>query len=770
MTGVTDDNNIGQPEFTETLRRAIGERYLTYALSTIMHRALPDARDGLKPVHRRILYAMRELKLSPTGGFRKSAKISGDVMGNYHPHGDAAIYDAMARLAQDFNVRYPLVDGQGNFGNIDGDNPAASRYTEARMTAAAEALMEGLAENAVDFRPNYDGTLEEPIVLPAAFPNLLANGSSGIAVGMATNIPPHNLHELVDACLHLIKSPNARDETLLEYVPGPDFPTGGVIVEPQENIAEAYRTGRGAFRLRARWEIEDLGRGQWQIIVTEIPYQVQKSRLIEKLAEVIQTKKVPLLADVRDESADDVRIVLEPRARTVEPDMLMGMLFRNSDLEIRFSLNMNVLIDGLTPKVCSMKEVLRAFLDHRRDVLQRRSRHRMEKIDHRLEVLEGLIVAFLNLDRVIDIIRYDDDPKAALMAEDWSVKRARASSERDYVSPLPATGEGELSEVQAEAILNMRLRSLRRLEEMELVRERDALMEERAALDDLLASESRQWTKISDQLRETRKQFGKDSPGGARRTTFAEGGVIEDMPFEAMIEREPVTVICSKMGWIRAMKGHQPLDAEVKFKDGDEGRFLFHAETTDKLIVVGQNGRFYTVGAAGLPGGRGMGEPLRLMIDLPNDSDIVDILIHKPGERLLVASSEGDGFVVSEDEVIAQTRVGKVVLNVKDKVRTQVTRRISGDHVAVVGENRKVLVFPLDELPEMSRGKGVRLQKYKDGGLSDATTFAIAEGLSWRDPAGRTRTETDLAEWLGKRAGTGRMAPRGFPRDNRFTS
>ncbi|NBR53731.1 MAG: DNA topoisomerase IV subunit A [Rhodobacteraceae bacterium] len=770
MTDVTDDNNIGQSEFTETLSRAIGERYLTYALSTIMHRALPDARDGLKPVHRRILYAMRELKLAPNGGFRKSAKISGDVMGNYHPHGDAAIYDAMARLAQDFNVRYPLVDGQGNFGNIDGDNPAASRYTEARMTAAAEALMEGLAENAVDFRPNYDGTLEEPVVLPAAFPNLLANGSSGIAVGMATNIPPHNLHELIDACLHLIKAPNARDETLLEYVPGPDFPTGGVIVEPRENIAEAYRTGRGAFRLRARWEIEDLGRGQWQIVVTEIPYQVQKSKLIEKLAEVIQTKKVPLLADVRDESADDVRIVLEPRARTVEPDMLMGMLFRNSDLEIRFSLNMNVLIDGVTPKVCSMKEVLRAFLDHRREVLQRRSRHRMEKIDHRLEVLEGLIVAFLNLDRVIDIIRYDDDPKAALMAEDWSVKRTRASSERDYVSPLPASGEGELSEVQAEAILNMRLRSLRRLEEIELVRERDALMEERAALDDLLASESLQWAKISDQLRETRKQFGKDSPGGARRSTFAEAGEVEEVPFEAMIEREPITVICSKMGWIRAMKGHQPLDAEVKFKDGDEGRFMFHAETTDKLIVAGQNGRFYTVGASGLPGGRGMGEPLRLMIDLPNDSDIVDILIHKPGAKLLVASTEGDGFVVPEDEVIAQTRAGKVVLNVKDGVQTRVVRRIAGDTVAVVGENRKVLVFPLDELPEMTRGKGVRLQKYKDGGLSDATTFTFADGLSWLDPAGRTRTETDLAEWEGKRAGTGRMAPRGFPRDNRFTS
>ena len=770
MTDVTDDNNIGQSEFTETLSRAIGERYLTYALSTIMHRALPDARDGLKPVHRRILYAMRELKLAPNGGYRKSAKISGDVMGNYHPHGDAAIYDAMARLAQDFNVRYPLVDGQGNFGNIDGDNPAASRYTEARMTAAAEALMEGLAENAVDFRPNYDGTLEEPVVLPAAFPNLLANGSSGIAVGMATNIPPHNLHELIDACLHLIKAPNARDETLLEYVPGPDFPTGGVIVEPRENIAEAYRTGRGAFRLRARWEIEDLGRGQWQIVVAEIPYQVQKSKLIEKLAEVIQTKKVPLLADVRDESADDVRIVLEPRARTVEPDMLMGMLFRNSDLEIRFSLNMNVLIDGVTPKVCSMKEVLRAFLDHRREVLQRRSRHRMEKIDHRLDVLEGLIVAFLNLDRVIDIIRYDDDPKAALMSEDWSVKRARAPSERDYVSPLPASGEGELSEVQAEAILNMRLRSLRRLEEIELVRERDALMEERAALDDLLASESLQWAKISDQLRETRKQFGKDSPGGARRSTFAEVGEVEEVPFEAMIERESITVICSKMGWIRAMKGHQPLDAEVKFKDGDEGRFMFHAETTDKLIVAGQNGRFYTVGASGLPGGRGMGEPLRLMIDLPNDSDIVDILIHKPGAKLLVASTEGDGFVVPEDEVIAQTRAGKFVLNVKDGVQTRVVRRISGDHVAVVGENRKVLVFPLDELPEMTRGKGVRLQKYKDGGLSDATTFTFADGLSWLDPAGRTRTETDLAEWEGKRAGTGRMAPRGFPRDNRFTS
>ena len=774
MTNPIDDNNISVPEFTEPLRRAIGERYLTYALSTIMNRALPDARDGLKPVHRRILYAMRELKLSPTGVFRKSAKISGDVMGNYHPHGDAAIYDAMARLAQDFNVRYPLVDGQGNFGNIDGDNPAASRYTEARMTAAAEALMEGLAENAVDFRPNYDGTLEEPVVLPAAFPNLLANGSSGIAVGMATNIPPHNLHELIDACLHLIKAPDARDETLLQYVPGPDFPTGGIIVEPRENIAEAYRTGRGSFRLRAKWEVEDLGRGQWQVVVTEIPYQVQKSKLIERLAEVIQTKKVPLLADVRDESTEDVRIILEPRAKTVEPDMLMGMLFRNSDLEIRFSLNMNVLIDGLTPKVCSMKEVLRAFLDHRRDVLQRRSIHRMEKIDHRLEVLEGLIIAFLNLDRVIDIIRYDDDPKKALMHESWGGTFARALSEKDYVSPLAGRtitedDEPSLTDVQAEAILNMRLRSLRRLEEMELNAERDALMAERAALDDLLQSDALQWTRIAEELRETRKQFGKDSPGGARRTQFADATEVEEVPLVAMIEREPITVICSKMGWIRAMKGHVDLTSDVKFKDGDEARFMFHAETTDKLLVFGQNGRFYTITGANLPGGRGMGEPLRLMIDLPNDSEIVEILIHKPGEKLLVASSEGDGFIVPESEVIAQTRAGKVVLNVKDGVTAKVAKRVAGDHVAVVGENRKVLIFALDELPEMGRGKGVRLQKYKDGGLSDVTTFPIAEGLSWLDPAGRTRTESDLGEWLAKRASAGRMAPRGFPRDNKFT-
>ncbi|WP_390912243.1 DNA topoisomerase (ATP-hydrolyzing) [Pseudosulfitobacter sp. SM2401] len=768
MADTTDTPNM---DLSEPLRRALGDRYLTYALSTIMHRALPDARDGLKPVHRRILFAMRELRLASNGGFRKSAKISGDVMGNYHPHGDAAIYDAMARLAQDFNVRYPLVDGQGNFGNIDGDNPAASRYTEARMTAVAEAMLEGLNENAVDFRENYDGTLTEPVVLPAQFPNLLANGSTGIAVGMATNIPPHNIAELCDACIHMIKVPDVRDDTLLNYVPGPDFPTGGIIVESPENIATAYRTGKGGFRLRCRYEIEDLGRGQWQIVVTEIPYQVQKSKLIEKIAELIQTKKIPILGDVRDESADDIRLVLEPRSKNVDPDVLMGMMYRNSDLEVRFSLNMNVLIDGLTPKVCSMKEVLRAFLDHRREVLIRRSTHRMEKIDHRLEVLEGFIVAFLNLDRVIDIIRYDDDPKAGLMREDWSKDHVRAMNEADYVSPGPS--DGELSEVQADAILNMRLRSLRRLEEIELLREQSALMEERAGLEDLLESDDIQWDSITAQLKETKKKFGKDwviddVNRGQRLTTFAEAGEVADVPLEAMIDREPITVVCSQMGWIRAMTGHIDLTRELKFKDGDGPRFTFHAETTDRLLVFGANGRFYTMSASNLPGGRGMGEPLRLMVDLPNEAEILDIFIHKPERRLLVASSAGDGFVVPESDVVAQTRTGKQVLNVRGETRALVCKPVRGDFVAVVGENRKVLLFPLEELPELGRGKGVRLQKYKDGGLSDATTFVRELGLSWLDPAGRTRTETALDEWTGKRAGTGRMAPRGFPRDNKF--
>ena len=766
MSEISDDLSE-KSILAEPLGRAIGERYLTYALSTIMNRALPDARDGLKPVHRRILFAMRELKLNATGGFRKSAKISGDVMGNYHPHGDAAIYDAMARLAQEFNVRYPLVDGQGNFGNIDGDNPAASRYTEARMTTIAEALLDGLNEDAVDFRQNYDGTLSEPIVLPASFPNLLANGSSGIAVGMATNIPPHNISELCDACLHLIKSPDARIETLLKYIPGPDFPTGGTIVESHENILNAYKTGRGSFRLRARFSVEDLERGQWQVVITEIPFQVQKSKLIEKIAELIQTKKIPILEDIRDESAEDIRVVLEPKSKNVDPNILMETLFKISDLEIRFSMNMNVLIDGLVPKVCDLNEVLKAFLDHRRNILKRRSNFRLKKIDNRLEVLEGLIIAFLNLDRVIDIIRYDDNPKLALMSEDWGKQHDRAKDELDYKRP-DISIEGELSDIQTEAILNMRLRSLRRLEEVELVKERDSLMEERANLEDLLADTSQQWNKIAEEIRETKKQFGQNYISGTRRTDFAEAQDFEEVPIEAMIEREPITVVCSSMGWIRAMNGHIDLTRELKFKDGDGPGLIFHAQTTDKLLALASNGRFYTIQASSLPGGRGMGEPLRLMVDIPDEALIVNLITFRPGQKLLVASSTGDGFIVTHDDVVAQTKSGKQILNTKREAVAKVCHNICGDHVAVVGENRKVLIFPVSEIPEMVRGKGVRLQKYKDGGLSDITTFNLSEGLTWLDPAGRTRSETNLEDWTGKRATAGRMAPRGFPKNNKF--
>ncbi|MBT4134249.1 MAG: DNA topoisomerase IV subunit A, partial [Rhodobacterales bacterium] len=732
MANLINKNNEddgGGSTLSEPLRRAIGDRYLTYALSTIMHRALPDARDGLKPVHRRILYAMYRLKLVSNGKFLKSAKISGDTMGDFHPHGDAAIYDAMARLAQDFSVRYPMVDGQGNFGNIDGDNPAAARYTEARMTAVAEAMLVGMEENAVDFQDNYDGRLTEPSVLPASFPNLLANGSTGIAVGMATNIPPHNIGELLDASIHLIKAPNARDETLLDFVPGPDFPTGGILVEPRDSLLEAYRTGRGPMRLRSKWEIEDLPRGLWQIVVTEIPYQVQKSKLIEKIAELIQLKKLPILADVRDESAEDIRLVLEPRAKTVDPTVLMETLFRMSDLEVRFNLNLNTLIDGRTPKVCSMKEVLRAFIDHKRDVLLRRSKHRMDKIDHRLEVLEGYIVAFLNLDRVIEIIRNEDEPKKIMMKE------------------------FSLSDVQVEAILNMRLRSLRKLEEIELRTELDSLQLERADLDDLLASEKMQWERIINELRETRKVFGKNSDSGNRRTELAEAPDFEEVPIEAMIEKEPITVVCSSMGWLRAMKGHVDLSQELKYKDGDEKRFVFHAETTDKLLMFGGNGRFYTMSCSELPGGRGMGEPIRLIVDLPNDANMVDLFIHQPDRKLLLASSAGDGFVVEENDIVAQTRTGKQALNVKGDITALICKPVLGDYVATVGQNRKVLIFPIDELPVMSRGKGVRMQKYKDGGLNDATTFHFIDGLSWLDPAGRRRIETELADWIGKRAG-----------------
>ena len=717
MADETFDRDIPS-EVSEPLDRALGERYLTYALSTIMHRALPDARDGLKPVHRRILYAMRGLRLDPNGAFRKCAKIVGEVMGNYHPHGDQAIYDALARLAQDFAVRYPLVDGQGNFGNIDGDNPAAQRYTEARLTAAAAALMEGLAEDAVDFRDNYDGSEREPVVLPAAFPNLLANGSSGIAVGMATNIPPHNIDELCNACLHLVKHPGASDEKLLDFVQGPDFPTGGVCVETRGAIKEAYRTGRGSFRVRARWAVEDLGRGTWQVVVTEIPYQVQKGRLIERLAELVNAKKVPLLADVRDESAEDVRIVLEPRARTVDPNVLMEMLFRASDLETRFAMNMNVLIDGRTPQVSTLKQVLRAFLDHRREVLLRRSRFRLGRIDARLEVLEGLLVAYLNLDRVIEIIRHEDDPKAVMIAE------------------------FALSDVQAEAILNMRLRNLRKLEEMEIRSERDALTEERAGLAALVASEEAQWGRIADELREVRKAFGKDAKGGARRTTFEDAPEVEEVAFEAMVEKEPITVVCSEMGWIRAMRGHLEPGAELKFKDGDGPRFLLHAETTDRLLMFASNGRMYTLACAGLPGGRGMGEPVRLMLDMPNEAQVLALFVHVPGGRLIVASEAGDGFVLPEDEAVAQTRGGRQVLNLKEGTRAVVCRPVAGDHVAVVGNNRKLLVFPRSSCPRWGAARAcgcsaTRTRRAGSSTRSPSTSPTASRGRILRGAPGR---------------------------------
>ena len=744
MEGMAQHMDVPAPE-SESLQEAIKERYLQYALSTIMDRALPDARDGLKPVHRRILFAMRELKLGPAGPFRKSAKISGDVMGNFHPHGDQAIYDALVRLAQGFIIRYPLVDGQGNFGNIDGDNAAAARYTEARLTAAAEALMDGLDEDAVDFRPNYDGTREEPAVMPASIPNLLANGASGIAVGMATEIPPHNLGELCGACLHLVKHPNAGNEALVKHVPGPDFPTGGLIVEPAENIREAYNTGKGSIRLRAAWSVEELDRGQWQAVVTEIPFQVKKSRLIERVAALIQSKKIPAVADVRDESADDVRIVLEPKSRNIDPQAMMETLFRNSELEIRYSMNMNALIDGRTPKVCSLKDVLTAFLQHRQEVLLRRARHRRDKIDRRLEVLEGYIVAFLNLDRVIEIIRHDDSPKQTLMAE------------------------FELSDAQAEAILNMRLRNLRKLEEAELRRERDELFLERSELEDLLETKALQWERIAGELKDIRKRFGGSASGGARRTEFAEAPQVEELTAEATIEREPATVICSKMGWVRAMKGAVPLDQEFKYRDGDEGRFVFHAETTDKLLLFGSNGRFYTVPVSSLPGGRGLGEPIRVMVELPNEAEICALFPYRAGRKLLLASAAGYGFVTDEDGVVAVTRNGKQVMNVRPPDSARFCVHLDGDHVALSGENRRLLVFAASDLPELSRGRGVRMQKRSQGGLADVASFNIADGLSWQDPAGRTRTEKDLGVWKGKRGSAGRLPPRGFPKDNKFT-
>ncbi len=730
------------------LKDALEERYLAYALSTIMHRALPDVRDGLKPVHRRILYAMRQLRLDPTGGYLKCAKIVGDTMGDYHPHGDQAIYDALARLAQDFAVRYPLVDGQGNFGNIDGDNPAAQRYTEARLTEVAADLLEGIDEDTVDFGPNYDGRKEMPLVLPAAFPNLLANGSAGIAVGMATNIPPHNVDELCAALLHLIKHPNASIEKLVEFVPGPDFPTGGVIVEPREAILEAYRTGRGGFRLRAKWEKEDTGRGGYQIVVTEIPYQVQKAKLVVQIADLINDKKLPLLDDVRDESAEEVRLVLVPKARTVDPLVLMESLFKLTELEVRFGLNMNVLSAGQIPNVLSLKDVLKQWLEHRIEVLVRRSAFRLKKIEHRLEVLDGYLIAYLNIDEVIRIVRFEDDPKAELM--------------RKF----------KLSDVQAEAILNLRLKSLSKLEEVEIKAEHDKLSGEKRQLQALLKSDELQWDRIAEEVKATRERYSKKTALGRRRTSFADAPVIDVNLDHALIEKEPVTVILSDKGWIRAMKGHVEDLAKLDFKQGDGLKRAIRAQTTDKIVLLATNGRFYTLEASQLPGGRGHGEPLRLMVDLEETHDFVEAFVHQPGRKLLVASTGGYGFVVPEDEVLASTRKGKQILNVAadEEARVVVPVAEGTDHVATVGENRKMLVFPLADLPEMARGKGVILQRFKDGGLSDARAFAKADGLTWLDGAGRTFTLEwkEVKDWLGARASAGLIVPKGFPRSNKF--
>src|SRR6201996_4842804 len=710
---------------SEPLSKALAERYLAYALSTITQRALPDARDGLKPVHRRILFGMRLLRLDPDSAFKKSAKVVGDVMGSFHPHGDQAIYDALVRLAQEFSVRYPLVDGQGNFGNIDG-------------------------ENAVDFRTTYDGETQEPTVLPAAFPNLLANGSSGIAVGMATSIPPHNLGELCAATIALIENPDIQDRSLLKFVKGPDFPTGGIIVEDQASMAEAYKTGKGGFRVRARWEKEEGARGAWQIVVTEIPYQVQKSKLIERVAELLEQKKLPLLDDIHDESAEDIRIVLTPKSRTVEPEILMEQLFQASDLESRIPLNMNVLDKGLVPRVMSLKEVLAAFAAHRREVLERRSAFRLEKIRARLEVLEGYLAVFLNLDKVIKIIRTEDEPKPKLM---------KAFS---------------LNEVQADAILNMRLRSLRKLEEMEIRGEHDSLTKERKDLTRLLGSEKLKSEKLIEELKAIDAKFGLKTILGKRRTEIAKAAEVAEMTALAehveeranQVEREPITVVCSAKGWLRALKGHQEQSKDDKYREGDRARFWFFAQTTDQIMLLATDGRFFTLDGSKLPGGRGNGEAIRSFIDLPPDADLVTIFVHVPGRKLLLAATSGHGFVTPEDDAVAMTRSGKKVMNIKPGVEAAACRPASGDHVAVVGENRKLLIFARDEVPELGRGQGVYLQRYKDGGLLDAATFTWKSGL--KDANNRVFEATELKEWRGERAQAGRLPPRGWAKSGKF--
>jgi topoisomerase-4 subunit A len=728
------------------LRDALEERYLAYALSTIMHRALPDARDGLKPVHRRILYGMRLLRLEPGTPFKKSAKIVGDVMGSFHPHGDQAIYDAMVRLAQGFASRYPLVDGQGNFGNIDGDNPAAYRYTEARMTDVARLLLEGIDEDGVEFRPNYDGQSKEPVVLPGGFPNLLANGSQGIAVGMATSIPPHNAAELCDAALHLIDKPDAKSKSLLKWVKGPDFPTGGIVVDSKESIAEAYMTGRGSFRTRAKWTQEEGARGTWVVVITEIPWLVQKSRLVEKIAELLNEKKLPLVGDVRDESAEDVRLVIEPKSRAVDPALMMESLFRLTELESKISLNLNVLIKGKIPRVVGLAECLREWLDHLRDVLVRRSNFRKTQIENRLEVLGGYLIAYLNIDKVIKIIRTEDEPKPALIKA------------------------FKLTEVQADAILNMRLRSLRKLEEFEIRTEEKDLRGELKGLKALLGSETEQWSKVGEQVRKVRDLFGPKTPLGKRRTMFADApehdlAAIE----EAFVEREPCTVVISEKGWVRTLKGHVEDISSLAFKTDDKLDHAFFAETTSKLLLFATNGKFYSLDVAKLPGGRGHGEPIRMFIDMEQDAAIVSLFINKGERKFLIASSEGQGFVVKEEDCVGNTRKGKQVLNVTMPNEACAIATVAGDTVAVIGTNHKMVLFPLDQVPEMARGRGVRLQKYSSAKLSDVAVFELKAGLTWKDSAGREQSMSakELSDWRGNRADAGRLAG-GLPKSNKF--
>ncbi len=739
------NNTISGSIREEPFKDALGERYLSYAVSTIMSRSLPDVRDGLKPVHRRLLYAMMQLRLDPEQGYKKCARVVGDVMGKFHPHGDQAIYDALVRLAQDFSVRYPLIDGQGNFGNVDGDNAAAMRYTESRLTEIAVALLDGIDDDAVNFRDTYDGDSTEPIVLPANFPNLLANGASGIAVGMASSIPPHNLSEICDSLLYLLKTPNASIEKLISFMPGPDFPTGGILIEDSESITETYKTGRGNFRVRAKWEIEDLGRGQYQIIVSEIPYLVQKSRLTERIADLIHNRKLVLLGDVRDESAEDIRLVLEPKNRNVNPEILMESLFRLTDLETRFSMNMNVIDSNQTPRVMSLREVLQAYIDHRLDVLVRRTDFKLNKIHERLKVLEGYIIVYLNLDEVIVIIREDDNPKLE-MKNRW-----------------------KLNDVQADAILNMRLRSLRKLEEVAIKKEIASLKIDQKQLKQILNNRKARIDYLSSEISDLKKKYGYKTENGIRKTLVSVPQDLIHIPLEATIEREQVTVVCSQKNWIRSIKGHNVDQESLKYKEGDSGSFVINAETTDKLLVFASNGRFYTIGVDKLPGGRGHGEPLNLMIDLGNDNSILALIVHNIDKKLFIASSDGRGFVVLEKDVIAQTRSGKQVLNIHGNVKAKICVQCDGDRLAVIGDNRKLLVFPTSDLPIMTRGRGIKLQSYSKGGLSSAKIFTLEEGLTVRTGSRKRKFEREeIIKWEGKRAQAGRLPPTGFPRTNKL--